>query len=76
MDRDFETIAREAEQLDPQKRYQLAERLMRNLPPSKEHREAWLAESQRRADAVDRGEMELIEGEEALAALRKLLGKK
>ena len=75
MDRDFETIAREAEQLDMPDRIKLAERLVENVIETSEHRKAWLAESKRRADAIDRGEMELHDASEVFARIRKIIGK-
>lgn len=75
MDRNFETIAHEAEQMAPHDQFLLAERLVRKLGETKEHRDAWAAESQRRADAIDRGEMETVDGSEALMRIRKIVGK-
>ena len=75
MDRDFETIAREAEQLDLPERHKLSERLVENIIETSKHRQAWLAESRRRAEAIDRGEMELHDASEVHARIRKLIGK-
>ena len=75
MDRDYESIAREAEQLPPHERAMLAERLIENVIETSEHRAAWLAESKRRAEAIDRGEMELHAASEVHARIRKLIGK-
>jgi hypothetical protein len=75
MDRDFETIAREAEQLDPHERAMLAERLIENAIETSGHRQAWLAESRRRAEAIDRGEMELRDASEVHDRVRKMIGK-
>ena len=47
MDRDFESIAREVEQLDRHEQFVLAERLNKKLGETHEHREAWIAESQK-----------------------------
>lgn len=75
MNRDFESIAREAEQLDTSDRVRLAERLFENVIETSEHRAAWLVESKRRAEAIDRGEMELRDASEVHARIRKLIGK-
>ncbi len=75
MDRDFETIAREAEQLDPHERAILAERLVENVIETSEHRAAWLAESRRRAEAYDRGEIEAFDAADVFKEIRKMIGK-
>jgi hypothetical protein len=75
MDRDFESIAREAEQLPEPDRVKLAERLIENVIETSEHRAAWLAESRRRADAIDSGKMELHEASEVHARIRKMIQK-
>ena len=75
MDSNFETIAREAEQLEPHERAMLAERLIENVIATSEHRSAWIAESRRRAEAIDKGEMELRDASEVHARVRKLIGK-
>jgi putative addiction module component (TIGR02574 family) len=75
MDRDFETIAREAEQLDPSDRARLAERLVESVIESSPHRAAWLAESKRRAEAYDRGEIEGFDAAEVFKDVRKMIGK-
>lgn len=75
MDRDFESIAREAEQLPEHDRVKLAERLIENVIETSEHRPAWLAESRRRAEAIDRGEMELHDASEVHARIRKIIQK-
>ena len=71
----LEKIAQEAEQLDRHEQFLLVERLARNLGPTKEHQEAWARESQRRADAFDRGEMEAYDASEVFKQIRKLIGK-
>ena len=76
MDRDFESIARDAEQLDPHEQFLLAERLTKKLGETSEHREAWSAEAQRRAEAIDRGEMKTVDAFEALRDLRATIEKK
>ncbi len=75
MDRNFESIVHEAELLDPHERAMLAERLIENVIETSEHRAAWLAESKHRADAIDRGEMELRDALEVHARVRSLIGK-
>jgi len=75
MDRDFESIAREAEQLPEGDRVKLAERLIEKVIETSEHRAAWLAESHRRAEAIDRGEMELRDASEVHDRIRKMIQK-
>jgi hypothetical protein len=53
----------------------LAERLVENIIATSEHRQAWLAESKRRAEAYDRGEIEAFDAAEVHARVRKLIGK-
>ncbi len=72
MDRDYESIASEAEQLSEPERRLLAERLMRSVKPSKAHMDAWAVESQRRAEAYDRGEMKAYDADEVMRELRKI----
>jgi hypothetical protein len=75
MDRTYEIIAREAEQLDPHERAMLAERLIENVIETSEHRAAWLAESRRRAEAIDRGDMKLRDASEVHARVLKMIQK-
>jgi hypothetical protein len=75
MDRDYESIAREAEQLGREDRHRLAERLTRDLKPTKEHKEAWYQESKRRSEVYDRGEMKAYDAEDVMKELRKITRK-
>ena len=67
-----EQLAKEVEQLDRHEQFLLFERLARNLGPSKEHTEAWSKESQRRADAYARGEIQGHDADKVMKELRKI----
>ncbi len=71
----LEFVTTEAEKLDRHSQFLLIEKLARQLGETSEHREAWLEESRRRAEAVDRGEMELRDASEVFARVRKMIGK-
>ncbi|HEY3876445.1 MAG TPA: hypothetical protein VGM92_13300 [Candidatus Kapabacteria bacterium] len=75
MDRDFESIAREAEQLETHEQFLLTERLARHLGRTREHKEAWSNESQARAEAIDRGEMKTLDASETLKMVRSIVRK-
>ena len=72
MDRDFESIASDAEHLPPDERYKLAERLVSGLWPSASHVEQWVAESKKRAAAYDRGEIKGHDVEDVMKEVRRL----
>ncbi len=69
----LEFVTTEAEKLDRHSQFLLIEKLARQLGETSEHREAWLAESRKRADAVDRGEMETIPADEVFRQMRNLI---
>jgi len=73
MDRDFESIVRDAEQLDPHDQFLLAERLTKKLGETHEQQMAWSEEAQRRAAAIDRGELKTVDAFEALRDLRSTI---
>ena len=54
-------------------RAELVERILDSLgqAPDKERLERWAAETESRLDAIDRGELETVLGEEVLARLRQ-----
>jgi putative addiction module component (TIGR02574 family) len=54
-------------------RAELVERILDNLgeTPDKERLEKWAAETESRLDAIERGELETVPGEEVLAGLRQ-----
>src|SRR5438094_4697733 len=56
--------------LPASERVQLAEKLLESLEDHEKRREAWAAETERRLDAFENGEMGAIPGEEVLARLR------
>lgn len=76
MDRDFESVAHDAEQLSRHDQFLLVEQLSMRLGESPEHRDAWAEEAQRRAEAIERGEMKTIDAFEALRDLRTVIDKK
>ena len=54
----------------------LADRLIESISPTPPSLlDAWIAESESRLDAFQRGEIEAIDGQEALKALRNSLSK-
>lgn len=66
----LEEIEAAALQLAPSERVHLAERLLSSLDEDDEILAAWLAEAERRADAFERGEIEAIDVDEAIAQAR------
>lgn len=59
--------------LPPDERAQLVERILDSLgaEPDKERLERWAAEAESRLDAIDRGELDVLPGEEVLERLRQ-----
>jgi putative addiction module component (TIGR02574 family) len=66
----LEDIEAAALQLPPSDRAHLAERLLVSLDEDDEILAAWVEEAERRADAYERGEMEAIDFDEAIAQAR------
>lgn len=66
------TIERQASRLSEQERAQLAMFLLETLEPTEEGdiSEAWRLEAEARLAQVERGEVQLIPGEEVMARLR------
>ena len=54
-------------------RAELVERILDSLgaEPDKERLERWAAETESRLDAIDRGELDVVEGEEVLDRLSR-----
>lgn len=69
----LEDIEAAALQLAPAERARLAERLLVSLDEDDEILASWVAEAERRGDAFDRGEMEAIDFDEAIAQARARL---
>ena len=64
----------EAMALDPKEREALAEELLLSLDGERTANElAWVEECKRRVEAVDRGEMKTIPGEQVMRELRERL---
>ena len=80
---DYGQIEASALQLPPEQRSRLIERLMDSLDGEEDGgrwidvrvEQAWFAEIQRRSDAVDRGEVTLIDHEEAMARFYAKFGR-
>lgn len=72
---DFKTIEDEALHLSPEDRAKLAQRLILSLDSLTdiEIKESWLVEAQRRAQEIDRGEVQAIPAEEVRRKARALL---
>jgi len=66
----LEDIEAAALQLAPSARAHLAERLLVSLDEDDEILAAWVDEAARRADAFDRGEIETVDFDEAIAQAR------
>lgn len=73
MDRNFEEIKQEALALEPERQRDLADALEHNLMPFDGIDEETLREVDRRLEAYDRGDMEAVDLDEALAQARKLI---
>lgn len=69
----LEDIEAAALQLTSAERAKLAERLLVSLDEDDEVLATWVAEAERRGDAFDRGEMETIDFDEAIAQARARL---
>jgi putative addiction module component (TIGR02574 family) len=66
-------ILNEVLALSVHERAELVERILDSLgeAPDKERLERWAAETESRLDAIDRGELEAIAGDEVLARLSR-----
>jgi putative addiction module component (TIGR02574 family) len=74
----FEQLRQEAAKLTPAERVELATELLRSLDPPDdddpaEIERAWLDEIARRSAEIDRGDVQMIPGDEAIARLRQRL---
>ena len=73
---DVAILEKEALLLPEHARAILADRLIESIsPPPSSLLDAWIEESESRLDAFQRGEIEAIDGQEALKALRDSLSK-
>jgi putative addiction module component (TIGR02574 family) len=72
---DFKTLEDEALHLSPEDRAKLAQRLLLSLDAlsDTEIEESWLVEAQRRAQEIDRGDVQAIPAEEVRRKARALL---
>ena len=70
---EIEEITQKALSLSPSARAHLAEILLESLDYEEDFAVSpeWMAEIRRRSREIDSGEVELLSGEEALAALRQ-----
>jgi hypothetical protein len=75
METRFTEILDQARKLNREEQVMLANALYEGLPADHKVHDAWLEESQRRAEAADRGEMTSRDADEVLADIRKMLGK-
>lgn len=73
----IDQIAEEALALSSEERALLADRLVGSLDTEEQGRidRLWIDEAKRRRDEVRRGEVKTIPGEEALAQVRRSLGR-
>ena len=73
---DIAILEKEALLLPEHARAILADRLIESISPTLPSLlDSWIAESESRLDAFQRGEIEAIDGQEALKALRNSLSK-
>ncbi len=77
MTKTMEKLASEALSLSAQDRAELAEKMVESLVerPDPEIERAWALEAERRLDEIRSGKVELIPGEEAMAKIRRLVGR-
>ena len=61
--------------LDPEDRARLLERLIESFEPDSAIQAAWVTEAVRRQTEVRSGRVELVPGDEALARVRKAVGR-
>ena len=73
MSHNYEAVLSEVLAMDQGSKAQLAERLAIDLANSDEHRSAWVEESKRRHEMIQRGEMETVDAKEAIENIRKSL---
>jgi len=73
METELEKLEAEALKLTPSERAALAQRLLASLEEDAEIEEAWAVEVERRIAEVERGAVQLIPIEEALARVRAAL---
>jgi hypothetical protein len=73
----IDQLAEEALALPSEQRALLADRLVESLDAAEANRmdRIWATEAKRRRDEVRRGEVETIPGDEALARVRRSLGR-
>ena len=69
-------LKEKASQLSEAERAELALSLIESLdgPPDSDVEDAWRAEVERRVGQIERGEVQLIPGDEVFARLRRRLG--
>jgi putative addiction module component (TIGR02574 family) len=66
----FQVLEAYVLQLPRPERVRLVERLLESLDEDSDVLDEWIAEAERRADAMERGEIRAIPLDEALAALK------
>jgi hypothetical protein len=76
MSHNYEEVLTEALALDRESKVQLAERLAIDLANDDEHLRAWVEESNRRYEMIERGEMKTVDAKEAIENIRRSLFKK
>ncbi len=73
MNRNFNEILSEVMTLDHESKIALADRLAVDIAMDEEHLQAWIKESRRRYEMIERGEMQTVDAKEALERIRKEL---
>jgi putative addiction module component (TIGR02574 family) len=76
MSKTLSELKEKASQLSESERAELAQSLIESLdgPPDADVEEAWRVEVERRVGQIERGEVQLIPGDEVFARLRRRLG--
>jgi putative addiction module component (TIGR02574 family) len=74
MSTEYQAVLSQAQHLSPDERVRLANALYDSVHEGDFH-EQWLAETRRRIDAADRGEVQWIDAPEAMRRLREITRK-
>ena len=70
MGKPLDTLTKQALELDPEDRVELAERLLSSVFPNAELDDAWEAEIEQRIEAIERGRTQLLSRAEVMSRVR------
>ncbi|MFM9940632.1 MAG: addiction module protein [Hyphomicrobiaceae bacterium] len=65
------SLVDQAQKLTPEERLQIVDEILLSLPPDPEIERQWVEEVQDRIEAVQRGELALVDADEVFRKLRK-----